>query len=91
MEPGHPFCSSDGARYLQDVASMLGYGSLRRCKMLLQNAVRRARKRQGLEDHAKVTVTAADLEWVEHRLRQEVSEQQTMKDRRRRAAAATRG
>lgn len=83
--------SSDGVCYLQDVANMLGYGSLRRCKMLLQNAVRRARKRQGLEDHTKVTVTAADLEWVEHRLRQEVGEQQTMKDRRRKAAGTARG
>ena len=46
--------------HLQDVANMLGYGSLRRCKMLVQNAVRRAHKRQGLADGDKVIVTADD-------------------------------
>jgi hypothetical protein len=78
--------SPDAARYLQSVANMLGYGSLRRCKMLLRNAVRRARKRQGLTDGEKVTITADDLEWVETRLRQESSERETIRDRRTRSA-----
>jgi len=76
----------DAARYLQGVANMLGYGSLRRCKMLLRNAVRRACKRQGLTDGEKVTVTADDLEWVETRLRQESSERDIVRDRRTRSA-----
>ena len=81
--------STDAARYLQGVANMLGHGSLRRCKMLLQNAVRRARKRQGIAEGAKVTVTADDLEWVETRVRRESSEQATVTDRRRRVAGLT--
>lgn len=40
--------ASDAAQYLKDVANYLGSGSLRRCKMLLRNAVRRARNRQNL-------------------------------------------
>ena len=83
--------SMDAARYLQDVANQLGYGSLRRCKILLRNAVRRARKRQDLGDIDKVTVTGDDLEWVEAKLRQETSEQNAVKDRRRRAASAVSG
>ena len=39
--------SPDGVQYLHEVANMLGYGSLRRCKILLRNGARRARKRQG--------------------------------------------
>ena len=74
--------SSDAARYLQGVANQLGYGSLRRCKILLKNAVRRARKRMGLDDEAAVTVTAEDLEWVETRLRQETGEQVAIIQRR---------
>lgn len=78
--------SPDAARYLQDVANMLGYGSLRSCKMLLRNAVRRARKRQELTDGEKVTVTADDLEWAETRLRRESSERDIIRDRRTRSA-----
>ncbi len=78
--------SKDAARYLQDVANELGRGSLRRCRVLLQNAARRARKRQGLADGARVTVTADDLDWVERHLRRESSEQEAVKDRRKRAA-----
>ncbi len=80
--------SSDATRFLQDVANQLGYGSLRRCKILLRNAVRRARKRLGLSDDDKVTVTAADLEWVESRLRQEAGEQEAVSERRQRAVGA---
>ena len=84
--------SADAARYLQAVANMLGYGSLRRCKILLRNAVRRARKRQGLSDDAeRVTVTAADLEWVESRLRQEASERDVARERRARTASLATG
>jgi DNA transposition AAA+ family ATPase len=80
--------AADAARYLQGLANQLGYGSLRRCKILLRNAARRARKRQGLGDEDRVTVTADDLEWVEARLRQEASEQDLASDRRRRAVGA---
>lgn len=79
--------AQEAARHLQQVANMLGYGSLRRCKILLQSGVRRARKRQGLAEGDKVTVAAADLEYVERVLRRESSEQETIRDRRRRAAA----
>ena len=54
--------------------------------MLVQNGVRRARKRQEVGEHDPVTVVAADLEWVESRLRREASERETVQDRRRRAA-----
>jgi hypothetical protein len=74
--------SPDTARYLQGVANMLGYGSLRRCKMLLRNAVRRARKRLGLADGETVTVTADDLRWTETRLRRESSERDMIEHRR---------
>jgi len=81
--------SPDAAQYLQGVANHLGHGSLRRCKTLLRNAVRRASKRQDLDEHDKVTVTADDLEWVESHLRQEASEQETVIERRRDVAAAS--
>ena len=79
--------SPDGVQYLHEVANMLGYGSLRRCKILLRNGARRARKRQGVGEGEKVTVTADDLAYVERLLRRESSEQETVIDRRRRAAA----
>ncbi len=79
--------AADAARYLQDVANQLGRGSLRRCKILLRNAVRRARKRLGLSDEDKVTVTASDLEWVESRLRRESAEQEAVNERRTRVSA----
>lgn len=83
--------SMDAARYLQDVANQLGHGSLRRCEILLRNAVRRARKRAGLGDSDKVTVVADDLAWVEAHLRKESAEKSMIEDRRRRAAAAVSG
>ena len=79
--------SPDAARYLQDVANMLEYGSLRRCKMLLRNAVRRARNRCGLAAEDTVTVTADDSEYAELRLRQAGSERSLIADRRTRSAA----
>jgi len=83
--------SADAVSYLQGVANQLGYGSLRRCRILLTNAARRARKRAGLGDEDKVTVTADDLEWVEARLRQEAGEQDTVADRRKRVSDAVSG
>jgi DNA transposition AAA+ family ATPase len=83
--------ADDAARYLLEVANVLGYGSLRRCKSLLRNAARLARKRQGLSEGEKVTVLAVDLEWTEGRLRRESSEQETVKQRRRQASAAISG
>ena len=83
--------TTDAQQYLQDVANMLGYGSLRTCRILLQNAARRARKRQGLGEGDKVTVSAVDLEWVETRLKQESTEQARIDDRRRQATGMVSG
>lgn len=79
--------SKDATEYLHGVANNLGYGSLRRCKELVQSGARRARKRQGLEDGDKVTVTAADLEFAETRMRSTQSDRQAVADRRRQAAS----
>jgi len=81
--------SPDATRYLQDVANRFGEGSLRRCRILLINAVRRARKRQNLEDGANVTVTADDLALVEELFRPDPDEKQAVAERRTRALAAT--
>ncbi|GAF89786.1 unnamed protein product, partial [marine sediment metagenome] len=75
--------SPDGVQFMLAVANQLGYGSLRRCGVLLRNAARRARKRQGLAAEDDVTVTADDLEVVERILRQEAGEQTTATERRR--------
>ncbi len=72
----------DAAKYLQDVANQIGHGSLRRCKTLLRNAVRRARKRMEVSEGCKVTVSSVDIEWVEARLRMEASEQNIIQQRR---------
>lgn len=79
--------SSDAARYLQDVANDLGHGSLRRCKTLLRNAARRARKRQGLDVEDTVTVTADDLAYTEAVLKRSIADQEQAAMRRRRATA----
>jgi DNA transposition AAA+ family ATPase len=81
--------AKDAEKYLQDVANALGEGSLRRCKVLLRNAARIARRRQGVADGEPVTVTAADLEWVEKNLRRESSEQHRITERQRRSLAAS--
>ncbi len=83
--------SPDAARYMQGVANQLGHGSLRRCKILLRNAARRARKRQGIDEDENVTVMADDLEWVEGLFRQEASEQETASMRRKKAVGAAEG
>ncbi len=67
--------SNDAKHYLFDLANKLGDGSLRRCKLLVMNAVRRARKRQELGPDAPVTIMADDLAYVETRFRQEDAEQ----------------
>ena len=77
--------AQDAALYLHDVANMLGYGSLRRCRILLGNAARRARSRQGIAEGEEVTVSADDLRFVERRLRQDKSEQDLAAGRRRTA------
>lgn len=81
--------SQDATHYLQDVANNFGEGSLRRCRILLTNAARRARKRQKLEDDATVTVTADDLAYVEEVFRPDPDEKQQTRERRQRAVAAT--
>jgi len=81
--------SPDAAKFLQDVANQVGHGSLRRCKTLLRNAVRRARKRLEVTDGCRITVSAIDIEWVEARLRMESAEQHSVQERQtaRRATA----
>lgn len=76
----------DATEYLFDVANMLGYGSLRRCKIVLRNAVRRARKRKGLDDGDAVSVSADDLAAVERIMRRTASEKNVMEDRQGRRA-----
>jgi hypothetical protein len=61
--------SRDATRHLLDVANRLGWGSIRRCKILVRNAIRRARLRQGLGDTDAVTVQADDIEFCERVLR----------------------
>jgi len=78
--------STDAMKYLQDVANCIGNGSLRRCKALLRNAARRARKRLGVDDGDKVTVAAQDLEWVENKLRQTHAEHDRVTIRRQTSA-----
>jgi len=80
--------SMDAARYLQDVANYLGRGSLRRCRILLQNAVRIARRRAGVAESESVTVVADDLAWVETHLRSDMGEQESARARLNRSALA---
>lgn len=80
--------SPDATHYLQDIANTLGQGSLRRCRILLTNAARRARKRSGVEDGATVTVTADDLAHTDETLRPDASDKEEVKRRRQSAASA---
>jgi len=80
--------SPDAARYLQDVASDLGKGSLRRCRVLLLSAARRARKRTGMDADAAVMVTADDLAYADERLRPDTDVVELVKQRRARVAEA---
>ncbi len=77
--------SADASRYLQGVANELGAGSLRRCRVLLVNAARRARKRTGLDADATVTVTADDLAFADEKLRPDTCDVELVKQRRQRA------
>jgi|GEM_PF-2493516 len=54
----------------------------------MQNAIRRARKRQGVSDGDKVTVTADNLAWRESNLRQERSEQEAVREHLKQAGSA---
>jgi hypothetical protein len=71
--------STDAVHYLLEVSNNLGFGSLRRCKMLMMNAVRQARKRAGAAAGDTVTVTAGDIAHMDKKLcpqsfeRQEIS------------------
>jgi DNA helicase TIP49 (TBP-interacting protein) len=80
--------SPDAARYLRDVANDLGRGSLRRCRTLVMNAARRARKRMDLAEEETVTVTADDLAYADERLRPQQSDVELVKQRRARVAEA---
>jgi hypothetical protein len=79
--------ADDAARHLLAIANHLGDGSLRRCRALVRNAARRARKRQGLPEGAKVTIQAEDLEFVDRLLRKETGERARSKERQRRMAS----
>jgi len=74
----------DAEEYLSDIANQLGYGSMRRCKIVLVNGARAARKRQGVSDEDPVTVHAEDLERAEGRLRSDRTEREMAAQRRRR-------
>jgi len=81
--------SKDATNYLVDLANKLGDGSLRRCRILLTNAARRARKRMDITSEADpVTVTAGDLEYAETRLRPDETELEMVRERIRRGTAA---
>lgn len=79
--------SKDAVNYLVDVANVIGFGSLRRCGMLVVNAARRARKRLGLEE-GEITITADDLAYVEEKFSPEPGQTQEVAERRSRAVAA---
>lgn len=81
--------STDATLYLQSVANDLGFGSLRRCKILLRNAVRRARKRQDVGESEKVTVYADDLAWVASILHRYSGERETTRKHTKRAEGAS--
>lgn len=78
--------ADDAARHLLAIANHLGDGSLRRCRALVRNAARRARKRKGLSEGAKVTINADDLDYVDRLLRKESGERSRSKERQRRMA-----
>lgn len=80
--------SKDGAKFLFEIANRLGFGSLRRCRMLITNGARRARKRQNLSDDETVTVTADDLAYASSRLRPEADEAEFTSQSVKRATAA---
>ena len=68
------------------MGSDLGKGSLRRCRVLLLYAARRARKRTGTDADAAVTVTADDLAYADERLRPDTDVVELVKQRRARVA-----
>lgn len=80
--------SPDAANYLLDIANEFGHGSLRRCRVLLMNAARRARKRQSLDDGDEVTVTADDLDYTERKLRPSAYDIEVLENRKTRVRAA---
>lgn len=82
--------SRDAETYLQDVANTLGQGSLRRCKRLIQNAARRARKRQGKDADERIMVTADDLHYVACKLKPADDEKQQSAARKQKAIASVR-
>jgi len=79
--------AADAAAYLLDVANLLGWGSLRRCRVLVMNGARRARKRQSLSEDDVVTIAADDLAHVDSLLRPGAADQELI--RQQRSAVAT--
>lgn len=79
--------SPDAGRYLLQVANALGEGSLRRCKRLVQNGARRARRRQNVASGERVTVTADDLAFADQSLRPSRTQADARKERYQRAVA----
>jgi hypothetical protein len=74
--------SADAADYLLDVANLLGWGSLRRCRVLVMNGARRARKRQSLTEDDAVTITADDLAYADSLLRPIAADQELIRQQR---------
>ena len=81
--------STDATLYLQSVANELGRGSLRRCKTLLRNAVRRARKRQDVGESERVPVYADDLSWVASNLHKYSGEREATRKHTKQAEGAS--
>lgn len=79
--------SKDAADYLLDVANLLGWGSLRRCRVLVMNGARRARRRQNLVEDDPVTITADDLAYADNALRPGAADQELLKQQRTAVAA----
>lgn len=80
--------AKDAVGYLLDVANLLGWGSLRRCRVLVMNAARRARKRNGLNEEDDVTITADDLAHAEEYLRPGAEDKAVIDQRLQNAASA---
>lgn len=80
--------AKDATGYLLDVANLLGWGSLRRCRVLVMNAARRARKRNGLDEDEEVTVTADDLAHADMYLRPGAEDEAVIDERVRNASTA---
>jgi hypothetical protein len=81
--------AADAQGYLQDVANMLGQGSLARCEQYLAIALEVERAVRGLNIEDVVTVTAAALHKAEAEVTDDAGMMEDMKMRTQRTVAAT--